>query len=201
MMNGRLDSWFRREVLVHEEILMRFLARTWPNREELTDLRQETYVRVCEAARETHPHATKAYLFSIAKHIMADRRRRKRIVSIQAAGDNDFSNDLVDEKTPDRQVGAHQELARLARAFDRLPVKCRKIVWMRRVLDIPQREVALRLGLSERTVEGQVQRGSQLLAQYLCEAPRGPNDSPNYLRVEKFGADRDIQDETHEDSP
>lgn len=197
-MKGRLDSWFRHEVIVHEEILMRFLARTWPNREELTDLRQETYVRVCEAAREVRPQFPKAFLFSIAKHVMADRRRRERIVSIQAAGDHDLSNDLLDEKTPDRQVGAHQELARLAHAFDRLPAKCRRVVWMRRVLDIPQREVARRLGLSERTIEGQVQRGSQLLAQYLRQAPW----TAAYASSEKFYAHEGFQDEAHErDSP
>lgn len=165
-MSDRLDLWFRNEVLVHEDILMRFLARAWPNRDEIPDLRQEIYARVCEAARVSRPQLPKAFLFSIARHIMIDRRRRERIVSIQAAGDLDLSNDLVDEKSPDRHVGAHQELARLARAFDRLPEKCRRVVWMRRVLDIPQREVAQQLGLSERTVEGQVQRGIQLLAQY-----------------------------------
>lgn len=165
-MADRLDLWFKSEVLVHEEILMRFLARSWSRRDELPDLRQEIYARVCEAALESRPKSPKAFLFSIAKHLMIDRRRRERIVSIQSAGDMDFSNDLVEEKTPDRHARAHQELARLARAFDRLPQKCRRVVWMRRVLDIPQREVAERLGLSERTVEGQVLVGIQLLAQY-----------------------------------
>ncbi|MBL8266806.1 RNA polymerase sigma factor [Steroidobacter sp.] len=197
-MNGRLDSWFKREVLVHETVLMRFLARAWPNRDELADLRQEAYARICEASRDTRPQSPKAFLFSIAKHIMADRRRRERIVSIQAAGDTDLSNDVVDEKTPDRQVGGHQELARLARAFDRLPAKCRKVVWMRRVLEIPQREVARRLGLSERTVEGQVQRGSQLLAQYLGQAPW----SATYTSTERFLAKESFADDTQEqDSP
>jgi RNA polymerase sigma factor (sigma-70 family) len=166
-MSDGLDLWFRREVLVHEDILMRFLARTWPNRDELPDLRQEIYIRVCEAAVAGRPQFPKAFLFSVARHLMIDRRRRERIVSIQAAGDRDFSNDLIDEKSPERHAGAHQELARLARAFDRLPQKCRRVVWMRRVLDIPQRDVAHQLGLSERTVEGQVQRGIQLLAQYV----------------------------------
>lgn len=179
---------------MHEEILMRFLARAWPNREELTDLRQEIYVRVCEAARVARPRAPKAFLFSIAKHIMADRRRRERIVSIQAAGDNDFSNDLVDEKTPDRQVSAHQELARLARAFDRLSTKRRKVVWMRRVLDIPQREVARRLNVSERTVEDHVLRGCQLLAQYLHQS--------SGTAMDERKANANFQDEVNEqDSP
>jgi RNA polymerase sigma factor (sigma-70 family) len=198
-MADRLDLWFKSEVLVHEEILMRFLARSWPRRDELPDLRQEIYARVCEAALESRPQSPKAFLFSIAKHLMIDRRRRERIVSIQAAGDTDFSNDLIEEKTPDRHAGAHQELARLARAFDRLPEKCRRVVWMRRVLDIPQREVAERLGLSERTVEGQVSRGIQLLAQYARGAVTETGKARN---VEENGATQITRDEAKDlDSP
>src|SRR5688572_10195147 len=125
-MTGALDSWFRKEILIHEEILMRFLARNWPRREEHADIRQEAYVRVYAAAKQATPGNPKAFLFSIACHIMVDRRRRERIVSIQAAGDNDFSNDLVDEQTPERTVGVRQEQLRLSQAFDRLPAKCRE---------------------------------------------------------------------------
>jgi len=166
-MSEPLEAWFKSEVLVHEEILMRFLARSWPNRDELTDIRQEAYARVCEAAQQVRPQSPKAFLFSIAKNIMADRRRRERIVSIRAASDRDISNDLIDEKTPDRYVDGHQELARLALAFDRLPQKCRRVVWMRRVLDIPQNEVARRLGLKVRTVEAQVFKGMHMLNEYM----------------------------------
>jgi RNA polymerase sigma-70 factor (ECF subfamily) len=166
-MPDSLDGWFKREVLIHEGMLMRYLARVWPRRDELADLRQEAYARVYEAALSAPPQNPKAFLFSIARYIMVDRRRRERIVSIQAAGDRDFSNDLVEEKTPERTLGAQQELTRLARAFDRLPAKCREVVWMRRVLDLPQREIAQRLGISEKTVECQVSKGGRLLAQYM----------------------------------
>jgi DNA-directed RNA polymerase specialized sigma24 family protein len=77
-MSDGLNQWFKSEILVHEDVLMRFLARHWPNRNELVDLRQEAYVRVYEAARGNRPQAPKAFLFSIARHIMADRRRPKR---------------------------------------------------------------------------------------------------------------------------
>ncbi len=37
-MDDSLDAWFKREILVHEAALVRFLNR-WPNREEVHDLR------------------------------------------------------------------------------------------------------------------------------------------------------------------
>ena len=30
-----LDAWFKREILVHEEALVRYLTRMWRNREEV----------------------------------------------------------------------------------------------------------------------------------------------------------------------
>jgi RNA polymerase sigma factor (sigma-70 family) len=167
-----LESWFKREVLIHEDMLMRFLARAWPNRDDLADLRQETYARMFEAAQHGRPQNPKAFLFSISRHIMSDRRRRERIVSIQAAGDSDFSNDLVEEKTPERAATAQQELTRLAQAFDRLPETCRQVVWMRRVQDLPQREVALRMNITEKAVEKQISRAGRLLARFIPQSDR-----------------------------
>ncbi len=95
---------------------------------------------------------------------MADRRRRNRIVSIESVSDIADLNVLVDEVSPERRLDARQELKRLAHAFDQLPPKCREVVWLRRVDEISQKEVATRLGISERTVESHVLKGMKLLA-------------------------------------
>ena len=63
-------------------------------------------------------------------------------------------------------MGARQELKRLTDAFDRLPDRCREVVWLRRVEELPQKEVAARLGIGEKTVEKQVAKGMRLIADY-----------------------------------
>jgi RNA polymerase sigma-70 factor (ECF subfamily) len=166
-MEEHLDSWFKREILSHEDMLMRFLARVWPRRHELADIRQETYARVYEAAQKSRPQSAKAFLFATARHLMTDRIRRERIVSIQAGGENEYLNVLIDEISPEQRVSAGQELARLARAFDRLPPRCREVVWLRRVKELSQREVADRMGLAEKTVEKHLRQGVRLLARYM----------------------------------
>lgn len=166
-MEEPLDIWFKREILLHEEILMRFLARVWPRRDELPDIRQEAYARVYEAALKGRPQAPKAFLFTTARHLLADRIRRERIVSITAGGENDYLNVLVDEISPEQRVGATQELVRLARAFDRLSPNCREVIWLRRVKELSQREVADHMGLAEKTIEKHLRLGVRLLAQAL----------------------------------
>lgn len=102
---------------------------------------------------------------------MIDRIRRERIVSIRAAGDSDYLNLLVEELSPEKRVGAHQELARLAWAFDRLSARCREVMWLRRVKELSQKEVAERLGLAEKTVEKHLAAATRKLANYMYKDP------------------------------
>ena len=169
-MDDRLDDWFAREILVHEAALSNYLRRCWPYRDDLHDLRQEVYVRVYESAGKAFPTAPKSFLFTTARNLMADRLRRNRVVSIETVGDFESLNVLVDEVTPERWSGGRQTLKRLAEAFDRLPPRCREVVWLRRVEELSQKEVAVRLGVSEKTVEKQIAKGARLIAEYFYGA-------------------------------
>lgn len=159
-----LKDWFAREILPHEAALVRYLTRTWPNRDEVHDLRQETYVRVYEAAAKARPEFAKSFLFTTARHLMVDRIRRARVVSIETIGDLEDLNVPVDEITPEQRLKARQELMELARAFSALPPRCREVVWLRRVDELSQKEVARLLKISEKTVESHIVNGMRMLA-------------------------------------
>lgn len=164
-MTEPVEQWFAREILAHEASLTRYLLRVWPNRDEVHDLRQEIYVRVFEAALREPPYAPKAFLFTTARNLMANRIRRNKVVFIGARGDLDALNVLIDEASPEQSLAGAQELGRLAQAFDSLPDRCRSVMWMRKVQQLSQKEVAGRLGIGEKAVEKQVSRGMRLLAQ------------------------------------
>lgn len=166
-MHEPLDTWFKREVLPHEPALLRYLARVWPRMHEIEDLRQEIYARVYTAALTSRPTFPRSFLFTTAQHLMTDRVRHERVVSIEAVGDIEALNVLTDEISVERSVGARQELKLLARAFDLLPRKCREVLWLRRVEGLSQREVAQRLGVGEKTIEHHVSKGVRLLAEYM----------------------------------
>jgi len=158
-----LDTWFKEQVLSHEAALTRYLRRVWQSAAEVADLRQEAYVRVYESAQRARPANPRAFLFATARNLMADRIRRARIVPIEAIGDRDALNVTVDELSPERRLSAWQELRRVMRALDRLPPKCREIVWLRKVDQMSNKQIADHLGLSVRTVEGQMLKGMHLL--------------------------------------
>jgi RNA polymerase sigma-70 factor (ECF subfamily) len=158
-----LDAWFQREILLHEAALMRYLSRVWSRQDEVHDLRQEIYVRVYESAQRARPPNARAFLFVTARNLMADHIRRGRVVSIESVGDPEVLNVMIDELTPERRLSAWQELRRAARALNQLPAKCREIVWLRKVEQLSNKQIAGRLGLSVRTVEGQILKGMHLL--------------------------------------
>ncbi len=187
------DAWFVREIIAHEPALTRFLRRSWRHGDEIHDLRQEVYVRVYESARRTRPDSPRSYLFRCARNLITDRLRRGRVVSIEPMGDLDHSSVLVDELSPERMLGGRDALRRLSEAFDRLPDRCRQVVWLRRVEDLPQRQVAEQLGITEKTVEKHVAHGMKLIAEYLGHGNSGPQPPHGTAHVEEGANDRGPQ--------
>lgn len=162
-----LNRWFVEEVLPLEAALLRFLRRNWRDEAELLDLRQETYVRVYEAAARDMPDAVKPFLFATARNLLIDRARRAQIVSIETVADLEALDTSVEELTPERHAAGRGELRMLQTALDELPPRCRRVVELRKIDGYSQRDVAAQLGITEDTVERQVSKGVRALADAL----------------------------------
>jgi RNA polymerase sigma factor (sigma-70 family) len=167
-MSRELGQWFVREILPHESALTRYLRRVWQSPTELSDLRQETYVRVYQSAARALPRSPKAFLFATAHNLIVDRIRRERAVSIDYTRDLDPRDARVDHLTPERCLTARDELRRLTDAFQLLPRTTRAVIWLRRVEGLSQREAARRLGIEEGALEGRMNRGLRNLARNMA---------------------------------
>jgi len=167
-----LRAWFVREVLPLEAALMQFLRRSSRSRAEADDLRQEVYVRVCEAARREIPDPARPFVFAVARNLLIDRARREQIVSIEAVADLGALEVVADEPEPDRTVIARQELRRLQAALDHLPNRCRQAVVMRKIDGLSYREIAKAMGIAEDTVSKHLREGMSVLADALHGEPR-----------------------------
>lgn len=166
-MGDSLDDWFIREILTHEAALTRYLARAWPNPSDIQDIRHDAYIKVLEAAAQTRPHSPKSFLFATTRHLLADRARRNRIVAIDLMEDLDSLHVLVDELSPEHRTSARQQLTGVSDAFNRLPPKCREVVWMKRVQNLSHKEIAQHLNITIGTVEKHIVKGIRLLTEYI----------------------------------
>lgn len=177
-MDGALDAWFEQEVLAHEPALTRYIARFARNAADIQDVRQEIYVKVLEAAEKKRPPAPRYFLFAVARNLLTDLARRQRVVPIELMQDPASLDLLVDELSPERRAGDHQQLCRLGRAFDVLPQRCREVVWMKKIQGLRQKEIAQRLSIAEATVESHLVRGMRLLARLYYDTEMGSECAP-----------------------
>src|SRR3546814_14987246 len=56
---------------------------------------------------------------------------------------------------------SQRELRSLVRAFDRLPPRRREVFWLRRVEELPLKEIAVRMGIAQKTVEKHLARSEE----------------------------------------
>jgi RNA polymerase sigma factor (sigma-70 family) len=162
-----VDAWFEREVLPLEAALMQFLQHNWRNKSDIVDLRQDIYVSVYEAALKEIPDSAKGFVFATARHLLIRRMRREQIVPIEAVSDFDALGTAIDAPGPENQVIARDELRRLQAALDRLSPRCREAFIMRQVDGLSRREIAVRMGVTEKTVKNHLNEAGRALANIL----------------------------------
>ena len=167
LVTSALDEWFISHILPLEGLIHSFLRRHGHDDSEIPDLRQEAYTRIYEAARRGLPAQAKPFVMTTVRNLLIDRIRRSRIVSIEAMADVEQVVAQADEVTPERHLGARDELRRLQLGLQKLPTKCRQIVELRKIYGLTQREVATRLGITEDTVERQTLLGMRALADFM----------------------------------
>jgi len=167
----KVDVWFAHEVLPLEAALMQFLRHNWRNKSDIADLLQDVYVRVYEAALKQIPESTRAFVFATARNLLINRVRREQIIPIEAVADLDALGVAMDEPGPDRSVIARDELRRLQDVLDRLPRRSREAIVMKQVEGLSRREIATRMGVTEKTVKWHLNEGVRELADILYGEP------------------------------
>lgn len=79
-----LHAWFVREVLPLEAALRGYLRNNRQSSADISDLLQDIYVRVYEAARKERPVSTRAFVFTTAHNLLVNRVKREKIVPLTA---------------------------------------------------------------------------------------------------------------------
>jgi len=168
-------NWFAQHVLVHEARLRGYLRRYFKASSDISDGVQETYARLLSLADDQLcairlPHA---FLFAAARNVALEWTRRERIVCWDPMAESLTASVLDESPSAYDEVLAREERALLARAIASLPARCRRVLTLRKLYGVPQKEIAARLGISENTVEKHTANGVRLCAEYLEARRRG----------------------------
>lgn len=172
----RIVDWVASEVLPHEGAVRAWLRRAFADRAEIDDVIQEAYCRLSTLTDVAHIDNPRAYLFQSARNIVLEQMRRARIVRIDALTEMDAANIMDDEPSPERIAAGRRELARVKALMDALPDRCRTILQLRKIHGLSQREIALRLGVSENVVENDAARGLRIIVKAMAEGATRPQN-------------------------
>ena len=166
-----LHAWFIGEVLPLEAALTQYLRHNWRGDANVADMVQDVFVRVFEAARKELPESTTSFVFATARNLLIDRVRHEKIIPLEAVENLDALNIAADAPGADEQVIAREELRRVQSALDELQPRSREAFLLHHVEGCSRREIALRMGISEKTVTWHLNTGVRLLADFLYRAP------------------------------
>jgi len=138
----------------HNRVLVGYLTARLHSAQEAKEVAQEAYVRLLQLQEPDRPSLLRAYLFKTATNLAIDRLRHRRVrqrseEQAELFADLTTGGDLDD---PARLLLAREQAEQLLGYLQELPIKCQHVISLHRLQELPQHEVALRMGISERMV-------------------------------------------------
>ena len=161
------ERWFAEEVQPLEPSLRAYLRRAFPTLDDADDVMQESFIRLWRAQVAGNVRSAKAFLFTVARHLAVDLFRHKATLRFELMVDNRELPVLAEAPDVAELVSRKQELEILREAIHVLPDRCRQVFTLRQVFGLSQKAIALKLGISEKTVERQLETGMKRCVAYL----------------------------------
>ena len=166
-------QWLAAHIIPHEAALRAWLKGKTSLGSDVDDIVQETYAILAAKRTVEAINNPKTYTFQVAYSVILQQLRHSRVVPIAAVADIAALEAAADEPSPEEVAIARDELQRVEMAIDALPRQTRTAFILRRVEGLSQQAIALRMGLSEHTIEKHISRGIKLL---LAQFGRGGNN-------------------------
>jgi RNA polymerase sigma-70 factor (ECF subfamily) len=145
--------------------LHRYVRRLLGRQEGSEDILQEAFLRTYRyAERLVEP---RAFVFTTARNLVADSRRRSRIASSETVEDLETSNVVGSSESLEDQLLAIERRCLLEEAVARLSPQCRAAFTLRVFGGCSYREIAQQLRISPKTVENHIARALRQTHQYM----------------------------------
>ncbi|MDB5584512.1 MAG: subfamily polymerase sigma-24 factor [Bradyrhizobium sp.] len=145
-----------------------FFTRRLRDRVEAEDMTQEVFASLSRRAELHTIEDPERYIFQVAANHLRDRARRlARRPTIDSEGFADPMERLIDEMSPERLLLARETYALFVAALQALPERPRTMFILNRFEEMPGREIAALLGVSQRLVEKEISRAIAMLRKKL----------------------------------
>ncbi len=155
------EPLFYKIYLASRKGISRVVSRIVPP-DEIEDIVQETYVRICQIENKEKINSPKSFMFTTARNLALDHQKQARVKLNDDIDDDELLALLSGENDHDEMLqnaSTDREFAHFCEAVRQLPVQCRKVFVLKKVYGYSQREIAQQLGLSQSTVEKHISTG------------------------------------------
>jgi RNA polymerase sigma factor (sigma-70 family) len=162
-----VDRWLCDEVLPHQHAYLGLARRLTRNAEAANDIVQDVYAEVLQGDTWKTARDPKAFVLRIVYCRAVNWVNRQKIVPLHPLPEYeglsyaDFGADAFDK------LSGREELEAVLAILADMPTRCRQVITMRRIEELPPREIARRLGIDLVTVRRHMARGVAMLAERL----------------------------------
>lgn len=156
---------------------------------EIEDIVQETYVRVCQAARRGAIEQPRSFMLRTARNLALDYvKRAESRLTVSMDEELDLGLDLGhgSDRTYET-VASHEEFAHFCEAVRQLPIQCRRAFVLKKVYGYSQREIARELNISESTVEKHIATGIKRCTLFMLQQRNGDTSNTGGRRAGRGG--------------
>ena len=163
------------EFAASKPALRRYLWRFFSVPQDIDDLLQEVFLRAYAAEARGPILLPRAYLFRVAKHVALNELSRRKNSATGSVEDFDDPDVVGSQLQPgvEQEVDGRRRLALFASAVASLPDQCRKVLVLKKIEGLSQREIASRLHISESTVEKHLAKGLLLTRDFMTRHEAG----------------------------
>ena len=156
-----------------------------------TTLLHEAYLGMSARSGMAFPDQARfmAYAARTMRGLIIDHVRHSRVVSITSSGNLELLEIPAQDINSEERIEFRQEVETVMAALNELPEACRETLILRRIEGLPQKEVAARLKISEKTVEKYMATGVRLLINLFG---RGGKVRANTSTTQESGYSEDV---------
>lgn len=138
--------------------------------DDIEDIVQETYVRVCQFEKKQIISYPKTFIFRTARNLALDFvNRAEALKTDQVESEEDF--DVIDtwDHDPYHRASTNHDFEMFCQAVRQLPLQTRRTYVLKKVYGYSQKEIAQRLDIAESTVEKHISIGAKRCARYMSQ--------------------------------